>query len=59
MNVFIKEEIADDYDAYYQTPAGKEIDAIEEKLIADALQKVPKGKMLELGCGTGHWTELL
>ena len=58
MNVFIKEEIADDYDAYYQTPAGKEIDAIEEKLIANALKKVPKRKMLELGCGTGHWTEL-
>nr|WP_319998188.1 class I SAM-dependent methyltransferase [uncultured Draconibacterium sp.] len=58
MNVFIKEEIAGAYDAYYQTPAGKEIDTIEEKLIANALKKVPKGKMLELGCGTGHWTEL-
>ena len=58
MNVFIKEEIAGAYDAYYQTPAGKEIDTIEEELIINALKKVPKRKMLELGCGTGHWTEL-
>ncbi|HYQ57249.1 MAG TPA: class I SAM-dependent methyltransferase [Draconibacterium sp.] len=58
MNVFTNKEIAGAYDAYYQTPAGKEIDAIEVKLIADAMQEVPKGKMLELGCGTGHWTEL-
>lgn len=58
MNVFKNEEIAGAYDAYYQTQAGKEIDAIEEKLIVEALQKVPVGKMLELGCGTGHWTKL-
>ncbi|WP_052671012.1 class I SAM-dependent methyltransferase [Draconibacterium sediminis] len=58
MNVFKNEEIAVAYDDYYQTQAGKEIDAIEEKLLVEALQKVPKGKMLELGCGTGHWTQL-
>ncbi|WP_163322366.1 class I SAM-dependent methyltransferase [Draconibacterium mangrovi] len=58
MNVFKNEEIAVAYDDYYQTQAGKEIDAIEKKLLVEALQKVPKGKMLELGCGTGHWTEL-
>lgn len=58
MNVFVNEEVAGAYDTYYQTPVGKAIDEIEEKLIADALQKVPKRKMLELGCGTGHWTEL-
>nr|WP_321358771.1 class I SAM-dependent methyltransferase [uncultured Draconibacterium sp.] len=58
MNVFKNEEIAGAYDVYYQTPAGEEIDAIEEKLIVNALKKVPTGKMLELGCGTGHWTEL-
>ncbi|WP_347838986.1 class I SAM-dependent methyltransferase [uncultured Draconibacterium sp.] len=58
MNVFLNEEIAGAYDAYYQTAAGKEVDEIEEKLISDALKKVPGGKMLELGCGTGHWTAL-
>ena len=35
MNVFKNEEIAGAYDAYYQTQAGKEIDAIEEKLIVE------------------------
>ena len=57
MNVFIKPEIANAYDAYYQSEAGKEVNEIEEKLIAAALKLVPKGKMLELGCGTGHWTK--
>lgn len=56
MNVFLKPEIADNYDAYYQTEVGKKVNAIEENLIAAALMKIPKGKMLELGCGTGHWT---
>jgi ubiquinone/menaquinone biosynthesis C-methylase UbiE len=57
MNVFTKPEIADNYDAYYQTKDGRQVNKIEEELIAAALQKVPAGKMLELGCGTGHWTK--
>ena len=57
MNVFIQSEIADNYDEYYQTEAGKKVNEIEEKLIAAALQKIPEGKMLDLGCGTGHWTK--
>lgn len=56
MNVFIKPEIADQYDAYYKTEAGKQVDEIEKQLIAAALQKCKGRKMLELGCGTGHWT---
>jgi ubiquinone/menaquinone biosynthesis C-methylase UbiE len=57
MNVFTKPEIADSYDAYYQTEAGKRVNEIEAQLIEAALQKIPAGKMLELGCGTGHWTK--
>lgn len=57
MNVFINPEIADSYDEYYQTEGGKKVNAIEVALISEALQQIPKGKMLELGCGTGHWTK--
>lgn len=57
MNVFSKPEIADSYDDYYQTEGGKRVNQIETGLIDSALQKIPQGKMLELGCGTGHWTE--
>jgi ubiquinone/menaquinone biosynthesis C-methylase UbiE len=56
MNVFIKPEIANKYDLYYQTEIGKKVNQIEEKLITDLLKNVPRTKMLELGCGTGHWT---
>ena len=41
MNVFTNHEKAGAYDAYYQTSAEKEIDAIEEKLIAHAFRKEP------------------
>ncbi len=56
MNVFVHPEIADAYDDYYKTDAWKKVNEIEENLIEQALQQVPVGEMLELGCGTGHWT---
>lgn len=56
MNVFNKPEIADVYDDYYQTSTGKKVNKIEERLIGDALSQISNDKMLELGCGTGHWT---
>lgn len=56
MNVFIKPEIANKYDLYYQTEIGNKVNQIEEKLVTDLLKNIPRTKMLELGCGTGHWT---
>lgn len=58
MNVFVKPEVANTYDDYYKTETGKRVNEIEEHLIREALERVPTGKMLELGCGTGHWTKL-
>jgi ubiquinone/menaquinone biosynthesis C-methylase UbiE len=57
MNVFIKPEIANSYDEYYQSYFGKKVDEIERNIIDCLIQKVPKTEMLELGCGTGHWTK--
>lgn len=58
MNVFIRPEIANNYDDYYETDTGKQVNEIEERLLREALNLIPTGKILELGCGTGHWTKL-
>lgn len=57
MNIFLNKDIAEIYDAYYQTKLGKQIDRIEKGIIAELLSTVPKGNLLDIGCGTGHWTE--
>lgn len=59
MNVFEQKEVAQKYDAYYETDFGKEVNRIEQRLISELIQDLPKTKVLELGCGTGHWTEFL
>lgn len=59
MNVFLNKKVAQSYDAYYNTPPGLKIDTIEKSLVAQHLKEVPKNNMLELGCGTGHWTGYL
>lgn len=58
MNVFIDPKVAEAYDTYYQTEVGRKVNDIEEKLILKILKDLPKTEMLELGCGTGHWTNV-
>ncbi len=57
MNVFKDLQIAQEYDLYYQTSRGESVDRIERELIKGYLDSVPSCEMLELGCGTGHWTQ--
>ncbi|PLX13572.1 MAG: ubiquinone biosynthesis protein UbiE [Marinilabiliales bacterium] len=57
VNVFEKVELANSYDSYYETEQGKTIDRIEKELIGKILKNAKSDEMLELGCGTGHWTE--
>jgi ubiquinone/menaquinone biosynthesis C-methylase UbiE len=59
MNVFLNEAIANKYDSYYDTPIGSQIDRIEKESMANFLRVVPRQPVLELGCGTGHWSEFL
>lgn len=57
MNIFEKTGIANKYDAYYQAGFGKKVDEIEKSIISTIIKDIPLSDMLELGCGTGHWTD--
>jgi ubiquinone/menaquinone biosynthesis C-methylase UbiE len=56
-NIFQLPSVAREYDNYYQKEKGKLIDKIEKKIIKSHLDNLDKGYLLELGCGTGHWTQ--
>ncbi len=55
-NIFTDKSVAEEYDNYYQNEPGKTIDNIEKKLLTEHLANIPYRGLLELGCGTGHWT---
>jgi len=56
VNVFLNPAVAEKYDQYYLSESGKTVDRYEKELFRHRLGNIPRLPMLELGCGTGHWT---
>ena len=49
--------VAGSYDRWYASRRGAMYDRLEKKVIADFLPAEVEGKrLLEVGCGTGHWS---
>lgn len=49
---------ADSYDKWYDTAEGKMYDRLEKNAVLKYLsQNVQGAKLLDLGCGTGHWSK--
>ena len=49
---------ADTYDKWYQTTEGAMYDRLEKKAVSRFLRRNTQGgKLLEVGCGTGHWSQ--
>jgi ubiquinone/menaquinone biosynthesis C-methylase UbiE len=49
-------EIARRYESWYGTPRGQRYDALEKGLLADLMGPARGRRLLEIGCGTGHFT---
>lgn len=50
--------LADKYDSWYESAKGAMYDRLEKGAISKYLPKKPmRRKLLEVGCGTGHWSQ--
>ena len=50
--------VADKYDKWYETTEGAMYDRLEKKAMYRYLRQNAQGrKLLEVGCGTGHWSQ--
>lgn len=57
MNVYLNDKIAEEYDCFYKTHQGITVDSIEKQIITRLMGNIPVVPLLELGSGTGHWTQ--
>ena len=48
------------YDQWYETTEGAMYDHLEKKAVSRYIRQNTRGiKLLEVGCGTGHWSRFL
>ncbi|OGC22841.1 hypothetical protein A2291_08675 [candidate division WOR-1 bacterium RIFOXYB2_FULL_42_35] len=45
-----------EYEAWYTTPKGEFVDVLEKEVISELCNILPGDKVLEIGCGTGHFS---
>jgi len=52
--------MAEQYDAWYETPQGRMYDRLEQEAVCRLLpeQSADRMRLLDVGCGTGHWSRL-
>ena len=59
-NVAFDERVAAHYEAWYETSEGRRADELEKAVLGWLLQGFPRpGSVLDLGCGTGHFSRWL
>jgi len=52
------DKVAESYDSWYETAEGAMYDHLEKKAVSRYLRQNASGmKLLEVGCGTGHWSQ--
>jgi SAM-dependent methyltransferase len=44
------------YDAWYDTPAGRQMGEREFQLLSQLMKRAPEHTLLDVGCGTGYFT---